>query len=190
MQQKEELIVVPIKAYAKELLAPFITQFTDSGGIYDNINSGILQEPLMPKFLSILVGYEVIKNFGPIEHGSDYYYYDPIIRRIEHKSAVLYNTNTAELTGVSDIKRSSDFISFYVRRYYMLYLVPTCVVLDICELRDAGIDKRLGFHADMVVDNKNNKLSNNTRILAKYARAINIETLKIYENFNKVSKLF
>ena len=189
MKEKEELIIIPINVKAKETLVPFITEFTDNGGIYDNINSGILQEPLMPKYLTMLLGYEVVKHEGPIVKGSDYHC-PSNGEEIEHKSATLSKNNTAELTGISEVKRKSKYISFYVRSTHMLYVVDTAVILDLCELRDMGNDKFLGFHADMVVDNKNNRLSNNTRILAKYVRAINIETGKIYENPNQFRRLF
>jgi hypothetical protein len=170
---------ITITVLADQELLPFINEFTKSGGIYTNINSGLLQEPWIPNYLSILLDSSIICIGGINYAGSDFIDVSTN-KKIEHKSAVIQN-NTAELTNLGEIKKESDYISFFIRTTSMLYIVPTFVIMDLCELRLTGKKQRLPFKVNMIVDDKNKRLSNNTRILNEYIKSMNIKTLEIFK---------
>lgn len=169
---------ITIRVLAERELHLFIEEFTKSGGVYTNINSGLLQEPWIPNYLSILFDSSVLYTEGINVAGSDFH----IVKtreKIEHKGAVIQN-NTAELTNIGEIKRESDYISFLIRTTSMLYVLPTHIIMDKCDLRTKKDGTRhMPFKVSMLVDSKDNRLSNNTRILNQYVKSINIQTLEI-----------
>jgi len=168
--------IVQINVEIEEDFEKDILDFTKNGGIYRNINNGIIQEPLMPQYLSKILGCEVTyANSKDKNNACDFICEKG---KIEHKGTTITKKDKyAGTYGFRNKEGKSDYISIYNLFNKTIYVISSLIFFEEAKFTYNKTTNNLYFifKSNMEIDNKNNNVSHNTKILLNNSLKLKIK---------------
>jgi len=168
-----EKVKVSINVMVHPNLVPMIEKFNKIGGIYDNLNSGLLSEPLMPLFLS--------EHFGePVEfiNGNGIDYRTSITGKTIENKALTMSKGSSDLKNFGEVKENSDYLSIFHPDENRFFLMPMKEAQKFLINEDITNNKEhVPFCKNLIPSSRISKASINTMHLLNHSEEISLSLL-------------